>query len=239
MSHWAARVSRRAVSLRGREHRSVCQPTNTEWIGGPDRRGPTCSKTYRSASWLGALGFDFSRTRFARRPFVTRGVAWSAACALWLLAPGASADLPRPSPKPQPVEAPAPRPKPQPVAAPAPQAKPILVPSASVAPAASADAAAPAEPSSQSPVAEPAPSAESIPEDTPSAHDPQDSPDTAQAANARRAQAARSSFLVGASFVGLLAGFWAMMRWRKSRLRTQLEAMEKRDAGASAEDESP
>src|SRR5690606_13157386 len=177
MSHWAARVSRRAVSLRGREYRSVCQPTNTEWIGGPDRRGPTCSKTYRSASWLGALGFDFSRTRFARRPFVTRGVAWSAACALWLLAPGASADLPRPSPKPQPVEAPAP------------QAKPILVPSASVAPAASADAAAPAEPSSQSPVAEPAPSAESIPEDTPSAHDPQDSPDTAQAANARRAQA--------------------------------------------------
>jgi len=227
MSHWAARVSRRAVSLRRREHRSVCQPTNTEWIGGPDRRGPTCSKTYRSASWLGALGFDFSRTRFARRPFVTRGVAWSAACALWLLAPGASADLPRPSPKPQPVEAPAP------------QAKPILVPSASVAPAASADAAAPAEPSSQSPVAEPAPSAESIPEDTPSAHDPQDSPDTAQAANARRAQAARSSFLVGASFVGLLAGCWAMMRGRKSRLRTQLEAMEKRDAGASAEDESP
>ncbi len=39
-------------------------------------------------------------------------------------------------------------------------------------------------------------------------------------------RAARASFIVAAAFLGVLAAFWMLMRWRKSRLYAKIAAME-------------
>lgn len=48
-------------------------------------------------------------------------------------------------------------------------------------------------------------------------------------AGGREVRAARASFIVGAAFLGVLAAFWMLMRWRKSRLYAQLAEMDARD----------
>lgn len=51
----------------------------------------------------------------------------------------------------------------------------------------------------------------------------------------RNARAARASVIVGAAFLALLAAFWMLMRWRKSRLYAQLAALDAREGRGRSE----
>ncbi|MCB9585981.1 MAG: hypothetical protein H6718_11325 [Polyangiaceae bacterium] len=183
-------------------------------------------------------------------PFVW-GLGLMALLGCALLAPSAAADIaPR---KPRPV-APSPVTAPKPVAAPKAVAapKPVAAPEARIredsgeaaaAPSTSAEggnsaeaeasaapppagtsASAPSGDAPGEPAAAPRPE---VPASGPIVNDPKEPPKAH--AGGRDVRAARASFIVAAAFLGVLAAFWMLMRWRKSRLYAQLAQMETHD----------
>ncbi|MCA9647369.1 MAG: hypothetical protein KC492_42055 [Myxococcales bacterium] len=171
-------------------------------------------------------------------PFVW-GLGLMALLGCALLAPSAAADIaPR---KPRPV-APSPVTAPKPVAAPKANIREdsgeaAAAPSTSAEggnsaeaeasaapPPAGTSASAPSGDAPGEPAAAPRPE---VPASGPIVNDPKEPPKAH--AGGRDVRAARASFIVAAAFLGVLAAFWMLMRWRKSRLYAQLAQMETHD----------